>query len=109
MAALGGPFARPAERAQLDDVMKTLASKALLVGRATIATNEHNEECDDQSTIKRCRLGCVARWLKLGRVAKTILAIIILARFAPRARLICRRMNATRACNLELEAHVHLR
>jgi SAM-dependent methyltransferase len=32
MAALGGPFAGPAGRAQLDDVLKTLASKALLVG-----------------------------------------------------------------------------
>lgn len=31
MAALGGPFAGPAGRAQLDDVLKTLASKALLV------------------------------------------------------------------------------
>jgi hypothetical protein len=32
MAALGGPFAGRAGRAQLDDVLKTLASKALLVG-----------------------------------------------------------------------------
>jgi SAM-dependent methyltransferase len=32
MAALGGPFAGPAGRAQLDDVLKTLAGKALLVG-----------------------------------------------------------------------------
>ena len=31
MEALGGPFAGPAGRAQLDDVLKTLASKALLV------------------------------------------------------------------------------
>jgi SAM-dependent methyltransferase len=32
MAALGGPFAGPAGRARLDDALKTLASKALLVG-----------------------------------------------------------------------------
>jgi SAM-dependent methyltransferase len=32
MAALGGPFAGPAGRAHLDDALKILASKALLVG-----------------------------------------------------------------------------
>jgi hypothetical protein len=31
-AALGGPFAGPAGRAHLDDALKILASKALLVG-----------------------------------------------------------------------------
>ena len=31
MAAIGGPFAGPAGRAQLDDVLATLARKALLV------------------------------------------------------------------------------
>jgi SAM-dependent methyltransferase len=35
IATLGGPFAGPAGRVQLDDALKTLASKALLVGGAT--------------------------------------------------------------------------